>query len=325
MGINMIFLKVIILVIGIVCSNYALSMTQTEMEDFFQEFDDLTDQEAVSDILNKADYDERVIPKVTTPWEKKAWYQYHPIFLDSKRRLELAIEFYEEYQSVLEDAEKKYGVEKEIILAILGIESFYGNYMGKYNVLDTLYTLAYHYPKRSRFFKQELYHFIQLSLDIKWDVDDIKGSYAGAMGWSQFISSSYRHFAHSYKEGEAPNLIDSPEDAIFSVANYFKKHNWNINDKVAQEIDLPYDSIKDFLWNGKRPTLQENDLAHIDQLDDYIDEDDRVNFIRLKESEHETKNYILYHNFYVISRYNHSPLYAMVVFELSQKIKNSIE
>jgi len=139
-----------------------------------------------------------------------------------------------DHADTLARAEKEHGVPASVITAIIGVETFYGRITGKYSVLESVATLAFDYPPRSKFFKQELTEFLVLSHAEGWDMTQIKGSYAGAMGWPQFISSSYRNYAVDFDGDGQRDLLNSTEDAIGSVANYLKVHGWKPGGLVAE-------------------------------------------------------------------------------------------
>ncbi|MEO0369611.1 MAG: lytic murein transglycosylase B, partial [Pseudomonadota bacterium] len=183
------------------------------------------DRAEVEALLNKAKMSDTVLEAIQRPWEAKPWHQYYPIFLTEKR-VQKGVEFWNSYADDLQRAEAELGVPAEMIVAIIGVETFYGTYKGKYSVLDALFTLGFHYPPRAKFFRSELQQYMLLSREENFDPLELKGSYAGAMGLGQFISSSYRHYAIDFDGDGVRDLLNNPVDAIGSVANYFKKHGW---------------------------------------------------------------------------------------------------
>lgn len=279
-------------------------------------------EDQIKNILAKAQKNQQVLDAIARPWEAKPWYQYHPIFLTEKR-IAKGIEFWETHQETLTRAEKSFGVPAHIIVAIIGVETFYGTYKGKYSVLDSLYSLGFYYPPRSAFFKKELLEYLKLTHEEKLDITNTKGSYAGAMGWGQFISSSYRHYAVDFDDDGVRDLLNNPEDAIGSVANYFKMHNWQTGQPVIFRADvtdadiLPLDKSLSYTQNWQ----QLSDMGISLQTTDFVPDDAQSAKLFEFELEDGNEYWVGLDNFYVITRYNHSPLYAMVVHQLSQSIK----
>ena len=190
------------------------------------------DQQQVKQFLASSNFDQTIIDAISTPWEAKPWYQYYPIFLTEKR-LQKGLEFWQENQQVIAKAAKEFNVDPQIIVAIIGIETFYGSYLGNYRVKDALYTLGFYYPARATFFRSEYANLMSLITEEKLDDATLKGSYAGAMGYGQFIPSSYRHYAVDFDGDGRRDLLTSKADAIGSVANYFHQHGWKKNQPVA--------------------------------------------------------------------------------------------
>ncbi|ATZ72365.1 lytic murein transglycosylase B [Idiomarina sp. X4] len=281
------------------------------------------DREQLNKWLSKAKVNNEVLEAIQRPWEAKPWYQYYPIFLTEKR-LKAGLEFWEEHKATLKKAEQEYGVPAQIIVAIIGVETFYGNYMGKYSILDSLYTLGFHYPPRAKFFRSELSEFFQLASEEGWDINSAKGSYAGAMGYGQFISSSYRHYAVDFDGDGERNLLTNPVDAIGSVANYFAKHNWQAGQPIAQPLNHSENWSK-VLSDGMKPNTTRKALKK--QGFDLPNNETVTPDTKVRVFEFETENaaeyWLGYNNFYVITRYNHSPLYAMAVYQFSEQLKNA--
>lgn len=279
----------------------------------------------INKALDSAEYDPTFIKKITTPWEAKPWHIYRKIFIKDKRITE-GLKFWNEYQTTLERAEKKYGVPPEIIVSILGVESYFGKHKGTYSVLNSLYTLGFHYPKRGRFFKSELRNFLALAHAQGFSLTQTKGSYAGAMGWGQFISSSYRHYAVDFDNDGKKDLFDNPVDAIGSIANYFAKNGWKKGQPVTYPATVLNSEIKKLVDNSsKKPKTK---LAKLVQsgvrLDENIDLSLTTKTKLMSFEQPGNKDYwIGLHNFYVITRYNHSTLYAMAIHQLSEKIKQA--
>lgn len=271
---------------------------------------------------------DKVLESVARPAEKRlTWKQYRPIFVTEKRS-KRGLEFMEKHRATLEKAEKEFGVPAEIITAIIGVETYYGRLTGGYVVFDSLTTLGFDYPPRSRFFKSELKQFLLLSKEEDISVDDMTGSYAGAMGMPQFISSSYRNYAIDFDGDGKRDLWNSVPDVIGSVANYFKQHGWKPGESVTHPVTVPADSG---VWkkNSLKPDVKISELKKKGVTFDYMPDSDDVSgsdselATLLKfEGKRGDEYWIGLHNFYVITRYNHNEMYAMAVFQLSEKLKD---
>lgn len=261
-----------------------------------------------------------IIAAISRPAEGKPWHQYRPIFLQNSR-IEGGVEFWREHAADLKRAEEKYGVPPQIVVAILGVETRYGRHQGNYRVLDALTTLAFDYPPRAKFFRSELEQYLLLTREEGIDPLALKGSYAGAMGQAQFISSSFRNYAVDFDGDGKRDLWNNPSDAIGSIANYFKVHGWEWNGLVAVPATVSGDQYPALLEAGLKPSLTweemkrrgvETSVTLIDQLP--------VALIAL-EQEAGPEYWVAPQNFYVITRYNRSPLYAMAVYQLSEEIR----
>ena len=313
-----------LLALGLCISGFNIQASPIELQ---QQFIDLMvdkhqfDRKVIESTLAKANKNETILKAIAKPWEAKPWHQYYPIFLTEKR-LAKGLAFWQTHQKTLARAEQETGVPAEIIVAIIGVETFYGAYLGKYSVLDALVTLGFHYPPRAKFFRSELAQLFLLAKEESFDITELKGSYAGAMGWGQFISSSYRHYAVDFDNDGVRDLLNNPVDAIGSVANYFKKHHWKAGADIA---------FKAHVSGTQYPTLLSKSLKYShqwSQLQDAgvkIDESNLSEEMSVKllefEQQHNKEYWVGLPNFYVITRYNHSPLYAMAVFQFSQQLE----
>ena len=263
-----------------------------------------------------------IIEAISHPAESKPWYQYRPIFLQAAR-IDGGVAFWKQHAEVLERAEQEYGVPPQIITAILGVETRYGSRQGGYRVMDSLVTLAFNYPPRAAFFKDELKNYLLLTREEHVDPLSMKGSYAGAMGQPQFISSSYRRFAVDFDGDGKRDLWNNDADAIGSVANYFKQHGWERGGKVAVPVNVGTTPVKTLVDKGIKPSITVSDLQHLGiEVTGAMPEQDMVSFIELEQKDG-PEYWIGLQNFYVITRYNHSPLYAMAVYQLSEAIRSA--
>jgi membrane-bound lytic murein transglycosylase B len=281
---------------------------------------DYTEAELVS-LFSTVKKQEHLFKLLNRPAEKELeWYQYRPIFIKEKR-IDLGVKFWRENQQILEEVAANTGVPAHIIVAIIGVETYYGIYRGKDPVLDSLVTLAFDYPKRAKFFTRELEQFLLLVREQSLDPRILKGSYAGAMGMPQFISSSYRSYAVDFDKDGQVNLFDSIADITASVANYFVKHGWRSNQGVAGPLTLRDEHSVDNLVAGVKPSYKWSDLASNGlQSKIELDPDTAVALVKLEQKNH-SEYWAGLKNFYVITRYNHSELYAMAVYQLSLLIK----
>jgi len=272
-------------------------------------------------LLNKSVIKESILKAMSSPAEKRLeWHSYRKIFL-KPNRINGGIKFWKENKALLDSASEKYGVPAEIIVAIIGVETRYGGNTGSYKVLDALTTLGFHFPKRAKFFQSELEHFLLLCREEGFDPYEPKGSYAGAMGKSQFISSSYRAYAVDGDGDNKRDLWNSHADIINSVAHYFSKHGWKNSPIVTQPTTVKGDAYKTLLNRSLKPknTLKQLTQKQVKTPSNMAD-DTVVKLLELKQEDH-SEFWLTFHNFYVITRYNHSHLYAMAVYQLGQEIK----
>ena len=265
-----------------------------------------------------------IIDAISRPAEKTlTWKQYRKIFL-TQSRITKGVEFWRKNMAILTRVEKEFGVPAHIIVAIIGVETLYGKHKGSYRVIDALSTLAFDYPPRSAFFRKELKQFLLLVREQKQDHLSLYGSYAGAMGYGQFIPSSYRAYAIDYSDDQLVDIWDNIADAIASVANYLKQHGWQMDQAVAMRARINDGHNKTLLNDSLKPrhTVQqliEQGYTAVDHLPQQA-----ANIMRL-EGEYGAEFWLGLHNFYVITRYNHSRLYAMAVWQLSQAIVKAKE
>ena len=272
-------------------------------------------------LLNKSVIKESILKAMSSPAEKRLeWHSYRKIFLKSKR-IKGGIAFWQENKELLENAAEKYGVPAEIIVAIIGVETQYGGNTGSYKVLDSLTTLGFHFPKRASFFKRELEEFLLLCREEGLNPISPKGSYAGAMGKSQFISSSYRAYAVDGDGDKKRDLWSSNADIINSIANYFARHGWKHDSLITTKTTVSGDAYTAVLNSSLKPvhTLQELKQRQVSVPDEPAG-DTVVKLLELNLVD-QPEYWLTFHNFYVITRYNHSHLYAMAVYQLSQEIK----
>ncbi len=280
------------------------------------------DRAALEQLFADAQHQESALEAIARPAEAMPWHEYREIFITDSR-VQDGVEFWAEHANLLRKVERIYGVPPEIIVAIIGVETYYGAQTGGFPVFDTLVTLSFDYPPRADFFKDELEQFLLLTREEKMDSPAIEGSYAGAMGMGQFISSSYREYAIDFDGDGKRSLWDSTADAIGSVANYFQVHGWESGAPVAFPAEVCGTDYRDLLKEDIVPTIAASRLpANGVKVQNTIDGDTPVALLEYDVGGR-MQYWIGLNNFYVITRYNRSPLYAMAVYQLSQAIKKA--
>ena len=267
-------------------------------------------------VFGEVEYKQNIIEAISRPAEKVlAWSDYQDIFL-REPRISAGKRFMETYDEPLQRAFEEYDVPPALLTAVIGVETMYGRYLGDYRVLDALVTLAFDYPPRATFFRKELYEFFMLVREEKQEITDLKGSYAGAMGYGQFISSSYRRYAVDFDGDGIRDIWRNPVDAIGSVANYLSEHGWS-NGQVVVRIDA--DDIDESIFNvSLKPSIT---IADLEQFGVSVaaPRNERVSPMKLLGKQG-SEYWLGFNNFYVITRYNHSKLYAMAVHQLSEAL-----
>jgi len=280
------------------------------------------ESERVKSLLGDARRDQSILDAISRPAEKTlSWHSYRKIFI-RQERIAQGLEFMATHADSLARAERQFGVPPEIVAAIIGVETWYGRYRGNYRVLDALATLAFDYPPRSRFFRSELEQYLLMTREQGLDPTVLKGSYAGAMGYGQFISSSYRHYAVDFDDDGVADILENPVDAIGSVANYFSEHRWQPGEPVADRLSDELRTDSPLLTRGLKPTLTVADYREADLLVPATVSDELPARALYLDAEHEDELWLTYRNFYVITRYNHSHLYAMAVFQFAEALKS---
>ncbi|NJD08550.1 MAG: lytic murein transglycosylase B [Methylococcaceae bacterium] len=271
-------------------------------------------------LFRSVEIQDKVLEAISKPYEAKPWHLYRKLFI-TEARIQGGVNFWNSNAAALIDAQRRYGVAPEIIVAIIGIETSYGQNTGNYRVIDALATLAFAYPKRAEFFRKELENFLLLSRQENLDPLAPKGSYAGAMGLPQFMPSSYRAFATDFDGDRKRNIWSNPADAIGSVANYFSRNGWASGGAVAYPAAVPKQGYDHLLSKDSMPQHSIARLAGlgVHPLEGAPAADTRANLLEL-EGETGPEFWLTLQNFYAITRYNHSPLYAMAAHQLSREV-----
>lgn len=271
-------------------------------------------------LFKKIKKQQAILDLIAKPAEKsKSWKEYQPIFL-TQQRINEGISFWIKNADVLARAEHDYGVPAQIIVAIIGVETFYSRNMGNWPVLDALTTLSFDYPPRSDFFKQQLTQYLLMVRDEQLNPLALKGSYAGAMGMCQFMPSSFRAYAVDYDNDGVIDIWTNPTDAIGSVANYFKEHGWKRGQVTVLQVAVSGDKVSSGLSAGLEldKTVIQLEKAGW-QLPDKLPKDTAVMAFRL-DGEQGDEYWVGFNNFQVITRYNRSVMYSLVVSQLAEKL-----
>jgi membrane-bound lytic murein transglycosylase B len=287
------------------------------------------DAEEVLQLLHDARFRQSIVDAISRPAEAKPWFQYRPIFITDER-IDGGVAFWRENAELVAQASEEYGVDPQVIVAIIGVETYYGRIAGSYRVLDALATLSFYYPDtgndRSDFFSRELAQFLLLGREEGLPLREVTGSYAGAMGLGQFMPSSYREYSVDMDGDGRRDLWSSLSDIIGSVANYLKRHGWEAGApivypaEVAADADSGLVAKRDFKPKGTLDDLAAGGFSPAPgAAPDSLAGDTPATVLRLEEEDGES-TWISFDNFYVITRYNRSPLYAMAVFQLSEAI-----
>lgn len=277
--------------------------------------------------MREAEFQQGVLDAMSGAAERHLrWDEYRDIFIQPER-IEAGVAFIDKYQDAFARAQAEYGVDPAVIAAIIGVETYYGRYTGDHQVIDSLATLAFHHPRRGDFFRGELAAFLEITHKQGVDPLTLEGSYAGAMGYPQFIPTSYRAYAVDFDGDGVRDLWHNPVDAIGSVGNYLARHGWKAGGPLVsaaqgpstppEGIDFnltqpPYVSVAALAEKGIEPAPGES-LSGATQ----------VIPLALDVAGGETRYKLGHDNFYVITRYNHSHLYAMAVTTLAERIRQA--
>lgn len=284
------------------------------------------DRAELEALFAQVEVKDSILKAISKPAERsKPWYEYRQIFLD-QARINAGIAYWKKHEKALTRAEAELGVPAEIILAILGVETRFGGNMGSFRVVDALSTLAFRYPPRSPFFRSELKNFLILTREEEMSQLEPVGSYAGAMGLGQFMPSSFREYAVDFDGDGHRDIWNNPTDAIGSIANYLRRHGWKPGETMVhptqyQGSDLPQDLID----RGLKPSITREELRKSGLSTAHLPEgEDVITVFSLTQPDGE-ELWLGRQNFYAITRYNHSRMYAMAVIQLSEAIRNGYE
>ncbi|WP_279243360.1 lytic murein transglycosylase B [Candidatus Litorirhabdus singularis] len=281
------------------------------------------ERDALLEVFGQAERKDSILKAIARPAEKtKPWHEYRQIFVTSKRTAK-GLDFYQRHRATLERAEAEFGVPAEMITAVIGVETRYGENMGSFRVIDALSTLAFDYPPRSSFFSKELKHYLILTREQSMPAAEMLGSYAGAMGYGQFMPSSYRAYAVDFDGDDVIDIWNNPVDAIGSVANYFKRHGWRSGETVTMAATVSQNYQPELANDGLKPKLTVADFAAAGYTPAGAVPADAMATAMEFEGSEGLEHWLGLHNFYVITRYNHSAMYAMSVYQLSQELAHA--
>jgi membrane-bound lytic murein transglycosylase B len=281
------------------------------------------DRDELGALIDSAEIKQNILDTMSRPAERVVpWFEYRNIFL-TEERIAAGARFWGEHAELLDSIAARYGVAPEMIVAIVGVETYFGTRMGGYRVIDALATLAFAYPPRAAFFASELESFLLLAREEHVDVRNALGSYAGAMGAGQFIPSSYRAYAVDGDADGKRDLWTNWGDVFGSVANYFSKHGWRANEPVVDPATRPAE------WTGPEPQnrLELNDtVGELAQLG-YVfttaqPTDAPAAAFSFEAAGGGLEYWVGYHNFRVVTRYNRSTKYALAAYQLGQAIRS---
>jgi membrane-bound lytic murein transglycosylase B len=283
------------------------------------------DAARLKSLFAKVRRNDRVIELMDAPMRRPAmWFEYIPRFT-TEERIAAGVDFAREHKALLQKAEAKYGVPAAVIVSIIGVETFYGRVTGGFSVLDALATLAFDYPRRAEFFRGELKSFLLLNRATPNVALEAKGSYAGAMGLPQFMPGSYRNYAVDFDDDGRTDLWGSPADIIGSVAEYFVKHGWKPGQPVWSEL-TGIDATKLPALDGglslRQPVKSFTEIGI--PAAQTVDAASEASVLLLEERD-QPRYFLAYNNWYVITRYNRSRLYASAVWTLAEEIRLRLE
>jgi len=302
----------------------AVDLQQANVAAFIDEMveDHDFDRAALRAVLGKAQIKQTIIKKISTPAERTlTWAEYRKIFI-TRERIKVGATFWRENKEMLERIELETGVPVEMIVGIIGVETYFGRITGKDRVIDALATLAFEYPPRATFFRKELKEFLILAREEGIDPTEPMGSYAGAMGRPQFMPSSFRAYAVDSTGDGKRDIWNNWADVAGSVANYFLAHRWRVGEEVVAQATLSSD------WSGPLPSPT-NTLKATDTIETLSKKGvmfvtdlgaDTKSQLLSYEGDSGMEYWVGFHNFFVITKYNRSVMYALAAHQLGQMI-----
>ena len=317
----------ITLLLMVCASALAIDTDRPEVQHFIEHMAESYsfDREMLESVLINATSQQSILDAISRPAERtKEWHEYRNIFITSER-IEAGAEFWRKNKEDLEQISENTGVSVEIIVGIIGVETYFGRITGSYRVIDALTTLAFDYPPRSSFFVRELEQFLLLAREEGMDPTTATGSYAGAMGRPQFMPSSYRAYAVDSTNDGKRDIWKNWPDVIGSIANYLVRHGWISGNPIVTPAALGSQ------WGGETPanTLTPKEtVASLSRqgvvFSTKLSGDAKSQLITLM-GDHGEEVWVAFHNFFVITRYNRSVMYALAVHQVGQKIAEEVK
>ena len=279
------------------------------------------DKDALTFIFRRAQYLPSVIKAISPPRDPvavRSWQRYRGRFIDPVR-IKAGIAFWERHRESIRAASDKYGVPEEIIVGIIGVETIYGRNTGSYQAVSALSTLAFDYPRRAELFRGELENLLLMAREQGRDPLDYQGSYAGALGLPQFLPSSVRNYAVDFDGDGQIDLLNSPKDAIGSVARFLSEHGWERDGPIWQPATVSGENVASLLAEGLEPRRTPRELAENGVVSGNAP-DHPAALIDLVTPGAPTEYRLGYRNFYVLTRYNRSSFYASAVADLAEEL-----
>ena len=305
----------------------AIDVTRPDVNEFIDEMvaEHEYDRDVLIAALREARSRQTILDAISRPAERTLnWAEYRKIFLTGER-IDAGVRFWQEHRDTLQAISTNTGVPCEILVGIIGVETYFGRITGNYRVLDALSTLAFDYPPRSKFFRRELAEYLLLVREEGLEADVPTGSYAGAMGAPQFMPSSFRAYAVDASTDGRRDIWGNWEDVIGSVANYFIAHKWRPDEEVIARAELASD------WTGRTPKNSlkaEETVASLSKsgvmFATDLQNDARASLLKL-EGAQGPEFWVGFHNFFVITRYNRSVMYALAVHQLGEEIALAVQ
>jgi membrane-bound lytic murein transglycosylase B len=303
-------------------ADQALDASRADVQSFIDALvkDDGFERSYLAAVFKGVQSKQGILDAMSRPAEKvKPWFEYRSIFL-TPRRISAGVDFFREHEARLREVSAKTGVPAEVVAAILGVETFYGTRTGSYRVLDSLATLAFEYPPRSDFFRSELRHLFLLAREEQLDISSLTGSYAGAVGPPQFIPSSYRAYAVDGNGDGRRDLLQNWDDIVASIANYFARHNWQPGQPIATRAQFARDAIRP---TGPTELVLRDTVGSLARQGVQFTTDLPATAPALLvtlQGEDGDEYWVGFQNYFAITRYNRSTMYALAVFQLSEAI-----